>query len=413
MRSRPLPTSLVHDTVYRRLRRRAIGTLHDIDDRLSAGRRRRRVLFEAGSPMNVAILRPLYERLRRDPRIELWCTAPRTAWQPQEIFAPAGITNNVIPSSSARWMKFDAYLNADFWDMTWLHRRTCRLHLFHGVAGKYGLDAPVEIAPIVASFDSLLFANADRRQRYIEAGLVPDDDVKAALIGYPKVDCLVDGSLDRAAIAQQLSLIPHVPTIIYAPTWSPYSSLNAMGEEIIERLAAEGLQVIVKLHDRSYDRRERASGGVDWAARLARFSGHTQIRIVREPDASPFLAVADAMVSDHSSIAFEYMLLDRPIVIVDRPELIARAGISPDKVQRLRSATDVVTTAPEMARAVVGALRTPAHRSPERRRVAGELFHEPGTATDRALALLYRMIALPARVDAPAAEQGCALAAAR
>ena len=41
-------------------------------------------------------------------------------------------------------MKFDAYVNTDFWNMTWLPRRTQRIHLFHGVAGKYGLDAPVE-----------------------------------------------------------------------------------------------------------------------------------------------------------------------------------------------------------------------------------------------------------------------------
>src|SRR5215208_2924684 len=107
---------------------------------------------------------------------------------------------------------------------------------------------------------------------------------RAPLVGYPKLDCLVDGSLDPAAIRTRLGLDPGIPTVIYAPTWSPHSSLNAMGLEIIERLAAEGLQVIVKLHDRSYDRRERGSGGIDWARRLSAYDEHPLVRIARESD---------------------------------------------------------------------------------------------------------------------------------
>lgn len=396
-------TSLVHDTVFRRARRGAIARLHDADDRLARASRGggKRILFDAASPMSFAVFRPVYERLRRDSRLDLWFSAHGTVWQPDDIFSPAGIRANVVPPDKAALMKVDAYVNADFWDMTWLHRRTRRIHFFHGVAGKYGLDAPIDLAPTIASFDCLMFVNEDRRNRYIEAGLVSSDEVKAALVGYPKADRLVDGSIDRDRVAAALGLDRRAPIVIYAPTWSPYSSLNVAGEDIIERLAAEGLQVIVKLHDRSYDRRERGSGGIDWAARLRKFESHPRVRIAREADGSPFLAVADALVSDHSSIAFEYMLLDRPIVVFDRPELIAKAGISPDKVQRLRSASDVIGDTRELAAVMTQALRHPNRLSAERRRTAAELFYRPGTATDRAVSLIYRMIELPAFCDAP------------
>jgi hypothetical protein len=404
----------VHDTVYRRARRRVITRLHDCDDRISrTGRSRKRILFDAASPVSFAVFRPVYERLRRDPRLELWFTSNGDVWRPAQIFAPAGITERVVPPSTAARMKVDACLNADFWDMTWIYRRTRRIHLFHGVAGKYGLDTPVDLAPTIAAFDCLMFANADRRQRYIEAELVPDEQPKAALVGYPKADCLVDGSLDRTAIARTLGLHQTTPTVIYAPTWSPFSSLNAMGEEIVDRLTAEGLQVIVKLHDRSYDCRERGAGGVDWAARLSKYASSPLVRIAREADAAPFLAVSDAMVSDHSSIAFEYMLLDRPIVVIERPELVERAAISADKVRRLRSAAQVVRDARGMAAAVTIALQDPRWLSAERRRTAGDLFYEPGTATDRALDLIYSLIGLPRLAVAPATvETGRALAAA-
>jgi hypothetical protein len=403
IRTIPAP-SLVHDTPYRRLRRRAIARLHDVDDGIwKAGRPRKRILFDAASPMSFAVFSPVYERLRRDTRLELWFTSLGEVWEANDIFGPAGITANIVPPSTAAWMKVDAYVNADFWDMTWVHRRTRRIHLFHGVAGKYGLDAPVDLAPTIAAFDCLMFANADRRRRYVEAGLVPDEDLKAALIGYPKIDCLVDGSLDRERIARALALDAAVPTVIYAPTWSPYSSLNAMGMEIVERLAAEGLQVIVKLHDRSYDQRQRGSGGIDWGARLSRYQSHPRVRVVRQADGSPLLAVSDAMVSDHSSIAFEYMLLDRPIVVIDCPELIEQAGVSVDKVQQLRSAAHVVAGPGQMARAIVDALKNPTRLSAQRRQIANRLFYRPGTATDRAVVLIYRLLRLPALAAAPAA----------
>ncbi len=391
------PVSMVHDTAYRRLRRGAVARIHDIEDAVSRrGDRKHRVLFEAASPMSFTIFRPVYERLKNDPRIDLWFTSCGAVWEPADIFGTHGITENVVSRTTAAWLKVDAYVNADFWDMTWLNWRTRRVHLFHGVAGKYRLDAPVDLAPTIAAFDCLMFVNADRRMRYVEAGLVPHDDARAPIVGYPKVDCLVDGSLDRADIASRLALDASVPTVIYAPTWSPHSSLNTMGVEIVERLAAEGVQVIVKLHDRSYDRRERGAGGIDWARQLSKYDDHPLVRVATDSDGAPYMFVSDAMISDHSSIAFEFMLLDRPIVVVDRPLLIQQAGISPDKVRRLRAASDVVVDPRQAAAAIVASLRRPDGRSLERRHTARDLFYEPGTATDRALAIIYELIGLPA-----------------
>jgi len=388
--------SLVHDTPYRRLRRHAIRRIHALDYTLARTTQdRKRVLFEAASPMSLTIFMPLYERLKQDPRVELWFTSCATAWEPQDIFGLFGITDNVLSRKVARGFKTDAYINTDFWDMTWLYRFTRRIHLFHGVAGKYNLDAPVDLAPTIAGFDCLMFANDDRRRRYIDAGLVIDDERHAPIVGYPKVDCLVDGSLDREAIARSLQLDPSVPTVIYAPTWSPESSLNTGGLDVVERLAAAGLQVIVKLHDRSYDRQRRGSGGIDWADELRRYDAHARVRIARESNGCPFMVASDAMVSDHSSIAFEYMLLDRPLIVLDRPALIKKAGISLEKVERLRAAADVATDPRMVTNAVLAALQQPQRLSAERQRTAAALFFEPGTATDRALAEIYRLIDLP------------------
>jgi hypothetical protein len=153
--ARPRQRNLLHDTVFRRARARAAAAIHALDDALARrGRGPRRLLFEAASPMSLAVFAPVLRHLRNDPRIELWFTSCDRSWTPEAIFSAAGITERVVPAHEVQWAKFDGYINTDFWDMTWLPRRTKRVHFFHGVAGKYGLDAPVRIAPIVATFDS-------------------------------------------------------------------------------------------------------------------------------------------------------------------------------------------------------------------------------------------------------------------
>jgi GT2 family glycosyltransferase len=399
----PAQANLTQDTVYRRTRAAACRAFHRLDDTVSAlTRSKRRVLFEAASPVSLAVFRPVFERLRHDPRIEFWFTTSDGAWSPDSVFGPAGITDRRIGTADARWTQFDAYVNTDFWNMTWLRRCSRRVHMFHGVAGKYGLDAPTRIAPVVATFDRLMFPNHDRLRRYVDAGLVDPDGPAAALVGFPKVDCLVDGSLDKHAILRSLDLDPSAPTVLYAPTWSPHSSLHTAGELIIAALGRRGGNVIVKLHDRSYDTADRASGGIDWRKRIERICREFGVHIAQDFDASPYLFAADALVTDHSSVGFEFMLLDRPVVVVDCPDLLVHARVSRNKVARLRQAADV-TDAAGVASAVSLGLAEPGRHSCHRRAIAEELFYGAGGATTRAVDVIYDVLGLPQLALAPIA----------
>ena len=394
---------LVQDTRYRRVRTSVMRGVHKLDDfvwECSGGPRQ--VLFEAASPLSMTIFRPIYDRLRDDSRIDFWFTATDESWDASRIFDGAGVAERVVTRDQIRWKKFDAYINTDFWNMTWLPRRTRRLHLFHGVAGKYGLDAPTDIAPVVSTFDRLMFANRDRLNRYAEAGLVDAESPRAALVGYPKVDCLVDGSLDRSMLTASLGLDRRIPTVLYAPTWSPHSSLNQFGEEIISALARLGLNVVVKLHDRSLDTTDRGSGGVDWRARLAHLCRKWGVHLAEGSDACPYLYVADVLVTDHSSVGFEFMLLDRPIVVVDAPDLLRHGRVNPQKAALLRSAAEVIAGAEALGTSITKALKQPAALSTQRRSIANELFYRPGSATTRAVNCLYQLLSLPALAPTPA-----------
>ena len=217
---------------------------------------------------------------------------------------------------------------------------------------------------------------------------------------HPKTDCLVDGSIDAETVVTQLGLDPARPTVLYAPTWSPASSLNAMGEEVVRGLSALGTNVIVKLHDRCLDPREQYSGGVDWIARLRPWLREGQAVLAPGSDISPCLVAADVMITDHSSAGFEFLLLDRPIVRIHRPELLQLASVHPDYAALLASVSETVETPVGVVDAVARALDEPARLSDARQRVAADLFYRPGSATARAVAALYEATELD---PAPAA----------
>jgi CDP-glycerol glycerophosphotransferase (TagB/SpsB family) len=240
----------------------------------------------------------------------------------------------------------------------------------------------------------LFFVNERRLRNFIAAGAIDADSPAIRLIGLPKADCLVDGTLRRDAILAELGLDPALPTVLYAPTWSPASSLNAMGVDLVQALLQRRVNVIVKLHDRSRDLRARYSGGIDWPARLAPvLAGRTGV-LASEPDISPCLVAADLMITDHSSAGFEYLLLDRPLVRIHRPELLTLANVHPDYAALLASVARNVDTLEDTLRAVDAGLADPGQLSADRRAVAADLFYRAGGATDRSIAALYDALEL-------------------
>jgi CDP-glycerol glycerophosphotransferase (TagB/SpsB family) len=221
----------------------------------------------------------------------------------------------------------------------------------------------------------------------------------------PRVDCLVDGTYCRDEVVASLDLDPARPTVLYAPTWSPASSLNAMGESLVRALMRMPINLVVKLHDRSRDLRERYSGGIDWASRLAPLLPPRRGVLAPGHDISPYLVGADLMITDHSSAGFEYLLLDRPIVRINRPELIQLASIHPDYVELLASVSDSVDDVPEAIAAVERGLAAPSERTHERLTVAADLFYRPGAATSRFVQALYELIELEPSLSAVAVEE--------
>ena len=378
-------------------------TLRRVDDTLRLRRGTRRVLVDSRTAVNYEIVAPVLRAMAADPRVRFALTASEEPRLAPSIYKDAPAGSRIISARRAALLKWDAYLTSDFMWAT-LPRGTSRIQMFHGVAGKYGFDAPTTS---MRQWDRLFFVNERRLRNFVKAGAIDPGSQAAQLIGMPKVDCLVDGSIQRGAVLQGFGLDPAKPTVLYAPTWSPASSLNAMGVEVIERLLALPINLVVKLHDRSRDLRAQYSGGVDWVARLSPLLRQPRAVLALHANIAPCLVAADVMITDHSSCGFEFLLLDRPLVRIEIPALIKQANIHTDYVALLAGAALNVADAAGAAAAVLRALANPAERSGERRAVAGELFYKPGTATARCATALYDVLGLAPHASIAREAQPC------
>ena len=366
--------------------RHITSAIHALDHGVGRLSRKRRILVEMRTPVYQSVLGPVCDSIReRLPGVELSYTSE----YPDRI-RPLVESDRFITRAQAEWTRFDLYVNADPWAAARLRRCARRVNFFHGVAGKYDLDRPAGLPMGFEYYDRVAFINRDRLRRYLDAGVVTE--AQAVLVGYPKLDRLASGAVDGRAVRQMLGLDSTRPTVLYAPTYSPASSLHLAGERIVEGLASAGFNVLVKLHDRSLDADERYTGGIDWRARMHALEQRGRVAYIEAPDISPYLAAADLMVTDHSSAGFEYLVLDRPLLIFDAPGLVESARINPDKVALLRAAATVVATVDALVTTARTALQAPGRLSRERRRIAGEMFHEAGTATGRAVDLIREML---------------------
>ena len=359
----------------------------------------RQILIDGRTAMNYATVAPIVERLQKDQRIKIFLTASESPHLVEQIYADARQPYELVKPKTAALMHFDAYLTADFlWAR--LPRGTCRVQTFHGVAGKYRTvyDSP---ANSMRNWDRLFFINKKRLQNFIDTGAIDADSPAIRLIGMPRLDCLVNGSLKRDRILTSLGIDPSRRTVLYAPTWSRYSSVALMGEEIVKRLGAAGYAVIVKLHDRSRQGDDYHSGGVDWGRKLEPVLKATGGVLATGSNSSSYLMAGDVLITDHSSVGFEYLLLDRPLIRIHVPELLEKTDVEPMYVDLMTEAATSVFDIDGLVTAVEESFANPSAKSGSRKAVAGEMFYEPGGATTRAVAEMYDVIELAPQNGGP------------
>ena len=172
--------------------------------------------------------------------------------------------------------------------------------------------------PIHANYDLTLVSSASIAQIYADAFGQPVEQITAAF-GIPRTDALAPSPRRDAAereVRTRLGLRDNRTTILYAPTFRGADLKGAAAPELLDiaalfRALGGQYRLILRLHP-----------FVKSAMRIPEEARDFVVDASREPDVNEVMLAADILVTDYSSIIFEYALLNRPMAFL-APDLAA------------------------------------------------------------------------------------------
>lgn len=353
-----------------------------------------RIVFCGTHRVNFAMFHPVYEKLRHDPSVELKVSTGRyrkrafVFWLPprdpelrnERIFAEFGVDpRHLFATSNRDKTPYEVYVTSNRSRQIQPANAQVLVQIFHGVSFRN-----FSINKAYTRFTKLFFAGKYHAEQYVERGILEAGDPRIELMGLPKLDCLVDGTIRREDVLREYGLDPALPTVLWCPTGARFNSFEALGAAGVKAAQNGEWNFIMKLHDHPHLPEGMRRGDIERAVKAAL---GPRGRLATKSNVAPLLAAADLLISDASSVANEFCLRDRPIVFVDVPELLAQRaameGCAMDLNTHGRKTGRVVGGPEELTEAIRHGLGNPGEHSAERRATAEHLFHMPGTATER------------------------------
>lgn len=199
------------------------------------------------------------------------------------------------------------------------------ISIFHGLAAK-GLSFTPEI---VYAFDAFFLLGPIHRQAFDEfvkeflEGKYPEH-LDLFEVGYPKSDDLLNGQFSSQKILKDLDLDPRKKTILYAPAFNEGASLREFGIDIIESICnMENYNIIVKLPIDCWQPKSNlyATGGINWFEAIDSLqTRYPNLRLYHDYVIDPLLACSDVLITCISSVSFEFLALNKPVIYIDTPK---------------------------------------------------------------------------------------------
>lgn len=183
--------------------------------------------------------------------------------------------------------------------------------VWHGIPFK-GFDT--QDFRLQQQYDETWVASELHRDLYIQRfGFTPQQTV---ITGYARTDALIQPRQSDAEIRTQLKLPAQGKLILFAPTWAQDNrdrTLFPFAHQAEEFLGA--LSAMAQKHQACVLLRTHLNSST-----IERdFPGIISLPSSQWPDTESILQVSDLLICDWSSIAFDYLLLDRPTFFLDVP----------------------------------------------------------------------------------------------
>ena len=294
------------------------------------------------------------------------------------------------------------------------NEKSIRIHINHNQPVKYESYQKQDFVNFDVHFLTSPL-HREQTENTIKKYKLEDKEIKLFNTGYSKSDALLNGEYKREEVLRELQLDPAVKTILYAPSWDEGLSLRAFGEEVIGNiLKLKNINLIVKLHPISYCPEDGPNylfytGGVDWKKRLSKFEANKNFRHVPTNNIDPILSASDLMVTDVSSVALEFIMLDKPVIYIDCPDFFEKTlkktysnfgDTTADfvrndpKANAGRHVGTVVYDINDLSDEIKRCIDNPGENSDLRIEFAKQLSYNPGNASNAAAEQIVKILGL-------------------
>ncbi len=211
--------------------------------------------------------------------------------------------------------------------------------------------------------------------------------------GRPRKDFWATGfvQMDPLFRKKKLPLPFTIPSshkiVLYAPTWNPeLSSVPMFKDQLVDLVRAasdDDMTIIIKPHPSTPAILQQM---VNVWRQLAKTEPHVHVIEDRSTDIAPYLKASDVLISDASSVVFQYLALNRPIILVNNPARFQSPNFDPRGIEWCwRDVGIEIDTIDDLPDALTRALAEPNAQAERRAHYRQELFGDltDGRAADR------------------------------
>ena len=288
-----------------------------------------KILFEVYLLYHLPQFEPFYQKIKNDDRFDIYFTTYSNHSKHEldiilNVFTKENKKFIIANTEEERINKLNE-MDFDILFIGWA-RRGYILHLteenkpfiimmYHGIGVKSSYYR--DHNPLI---DVRFVESEYRKNQLIKAGV----KTKIYITGFTKLDPLLKNNFfDLDVYRKKYNLNSHIKTILYAPTYYP-SSLGKIKEKIAED--TKGYNLIIKLHNYTHYK-ERYIEDLKLAKYITEKYSHVRIIDPEDYNIIPFMKLTDLLITDASSVMFEFLVLDKPQIVFTFYKLIWRHKI--------------------------------------------------------------------------------------
>lgn len=257
-----------------------------------------KVVLFCQNAYSFAIMKPLKDEIKRRGYTYTWFIMPKL----KAIFP---FENDLVTSSiqALEQFKSDAIICPG--NEVPYYLRGLKVQIFHGLAGEKKGHFRIRNYFDLYLTQGPYFTNGFNKlkEKYKNFEVIET--------GWPKLDTY-EGLSNHAYKEKNVILTEHdaQSLLLYAPTFSPSLTSAHAFKVQIEQLAQDARYVIhIKFHDLM------EKGLIDYYKNLAQ--QYENVYFIQEKDIVKQLLIADVLISDTSSVIYEFLLLDKPAITLN------------------------------------------------------------------------------------------------